>query len=94
MAEAGPAPERDAARGPRSSRKPRPRPRTPADDGAAAGTTATTNPATAITGKAMVTGPVMSYMLAPRSAAGTFVVGVVEFGEIANMDKRVLSSGR
>jgi hypothetical protein len=42
----------------------------------------------------MVTRPVMSYMLAPRSAAGTFVVAVVEFGEIANMDERALSSGR
>jgi hypothetical protein len=35
----------------------------------------------------------MSYVLAPRSAAGTFVVGVVESGEIANMDMRALSSG-
>ena len=42
----------------------------------------------------MVPGPVMSYMLVPRSPADTFVVGVVEFGEIANMDKRLLSSGR
>jgi hypothetical protein len=41
----------------------------------------------------MVTRPVMSYTLAPRCGAGTFVVGVVEFGEIANMDKRALSSG-
>ena len=34
---------------------------------------------------AIVPGPVMSYVLAPRSAAGTFVVGVVEFGGIANI---------
>jgi hypothetical protein len=37
---------------------------------------------------------VHAVMLAPRSAAGTFVVAVVEFGEIANMDKRALSWGR
>jgi hypothetical protein len=42
----------------------------------------------------MVTRPVTSYMLAPRSATGTFVVGVVESGEMANMGKRALSSGR
>jgi hypothetical protein len=42
----------------------------------------------------MVTRPVMSYTLAPRSGAGTFVVGVVQVGEIANMDRRALSSGR
>jgi hypothetical protein len=29
-----------------------------------------------------------------RWGAGTFVVGVVEFGEIANMNERALSSGR
>jgi hypothetical protein len=50
--------------------------------------------APAITGMVMVTRPVMSYTLAPRCCAGTFVVGVVEFGEIANVDKRALSSGR
>jgi hypothetical protein len=44
--------------------------------------------------KAMVMRPVMSYTLAPRCGAGTFVVGVVEFGEIANMDKRALWAGR
>jgi hypothetical protein len=42
----------------------------------------------------MVTQPVTSYTLAPRWGAGTFVVGVVEFGEIANMNERALSSGR
>jgi hypothetical protein len=33
-------------------------------------------------------------MVALRCGAGTFVVGVVEFREIANVDRRALSSGR
>jgi hypothetical protein len=38
-------------------------------------------------------GDAAGHMLAPPHAAGTFVMGFVESGGIANMDKSALSSG-